>query len=140
LYLDDVRNLKHELRTPVNHIIGYSGLLLDAAQDAGDDSLTDQASAILAIGSELNKVIERTLLFSEREVRTEDIVVLKEAVAPLILKIAENLSGNATSIGDDSYLADIERIRSASERLQSLLDTSTVSENVVEQVRGTGQR
>lgn len=56
-----VRVLKHELRTPINHIIGYSELLAeDLAGDSDDDSRR-MVDATLAIGKELLTFINATL-------------------------------------------------------------------------------
>jgi signal transduction histidine kinase len=35
---DAVAQLRHDLRTPVNHIIGYSEMLLEDAEESGNDS------------------------------------------------------------------------------------------------------
>ncbi len=34
---DAVAQLRHDLRTPVNHIIGYSEILIEDASDSGSD-------------------------------------------------------------------------------------------------------
>jgi signal transduction histidine kinase len=134
MYPENARSLKHELRTPVNHIIGYSALLLEAAQDAGDDLFSSQVVEIHAIGTELNKVIERNLLFSHQSVQEEDVVAIREAVAPLIPQIAQKLVASSSVLLDDSYRADMRRIQSALERLQSLLETSVPPHEVIEQI------
>src|ERR1051326_9245699 len=57
----NLRSLKHELRTPVNHILGYSELLLESAQDAGDETLMTQARGIHSNGRKLVELIDRNL-------------------------------------------------------------------------------
>jgi signal transduction histidine kinase len=138
MYPDNARNLKHELRTPVNHIIGYSALLQESAQDAGDDLFALQVSEIHAIGTELNRVIERNLLFSEHSVQAENVTAIREAVTPLIRKIIQKLPSSSSVLADDSYMADIRRIQSALERLQSLLETALPEESAVEQIHSGG--
>jgi signal transduction histidine kinase len=56
-----VRVLKHELRTPINHIIGYCELL---AEDLADQPVPDErrmVDATLTIGKELLAFINSTL-------------------------------------------------------------------------------
>jgi signal transduction histidine kinase len=120
--VNETRNLKHELRTPVNHIVGYSALLLESAQDTGNDTLARQAVAIQTIGNELNRVIEGVLTRSQRTLRAEDIIVIKDALAPLHTKIEEGLTPDEISRMDESYLTDMQRIRNAIQRLLSLLE------------------
>jgi hypothetical protein len=106
----------------VNHIIGYSALLLESAQDIGNDALAQQALEIQTIGNELNKVIEGVLIRSQRSLRIKDIMAIKDALAPLHAKIEEALMPGGISGMDDSYLADIQRIKGAIQRLLALLE------------------
>jgi PleD family two-component response regulator len=50
------RNLLHDLRTPLNHIIGYSALLIEQEQDRGE--LTAELQKIEAAGKQLLSLIE----------------------------------------------------------------------------------
>ena len=120
--MDEVRNLKHELRTPVNHIVGYSALLLEAAQDAGNDALARQALEIQSIGGELHVIVESILLHAQRTLRVEDVADILYALGSLKARVEENLSQNAASTTDESCLKDLQRIRGAIQRLQSLLE------------------
>lgn len=123
--MDETRNLKHELRTPINHIVGYSALLLESAQDAGDDALTRQAFEIETIGGELHKAVEGILIHAQRSLRAEDIAAIQSVIEPLNAKVGENLSQSSASTVDDSFREDLQRIRSAIKRLQSLLEAVT---------------
>jgi signal transduction histidine kinase len=134
MYPQDARSLKHELRTPVNHIIGYSALLLEAAEELGDEPLAHQAAEMQAIGSEMNRAIESTLLSFGNTIGPEQILNIRDAVNPLILRIVGNLSCN--SVGDAPCESDLRRIGSAADRLQSLLDLSIPARNGVTHVEG----
>jgi signal transduction histidine kinase len=48
-----VRFLKHELRTPINHVIGYSEMLLEDLADERGSAEQEAISAIHAHGTEL---------------------------------------------------------------------------------------
>ena len=46
-------NLRHELRTPINAIIGYSEMLLEDAANQGDERLSADLQKIQTAGSQL---------------------------------------------------------------------------------------
>lgn len=136
MLLDNARSLKHELRTPVNHIIGYSALLLETAEDTQNDTLARLVSEINDLGNQLSKLIERNLISSERTISPEDIRAIQEAISPVMGKIVENLAAGNASVDDDAEQADLQRISSAVDRLHSVLHASLVEEEQVEQVQG----
>ena len=65
---EDLRRLKHELRTPVNHILGYSDLLLETVGDSGDRVTASVAKDIHGSGQILAKLLERSLLSPSGEI------------------------------------------------------------------------
>lgn len=60
-------NMSHELRTPLNAIIGYSEMLLEDAEDAGDDLLVDDLKKIEGAGRHLLALISDILDISKIE-------------------------------------------------------------------------
>src|ERR1700760_2058627 len=103
----NTRSFKHELRTPINHIIGYGALLLDAGDETSDELLSSRAAKIHAIGIELSKAIEKTLLYSDCEIGSVDILAIKAAITPLILNIYEELESLFVSTTNESCLGDL---------------------------------
>src|SRR4051812_32187130 len=55
------RTLRHELRTPINHIVGYSELLLDEAEDLGLDAVVDDLRKIHQAGTVLLSLVNDAL-------------------------------------------------------------------------------
>ena len=51
------RELLHDLRTPVGHILGYSELLIEELREAGHDELVPHAEKIRKAGRELVKMM-----------------------------------------------------------------------------------
>lgn len=47
------RDLLHDLRTPLGHILGYSELLIEQMQEAGDEQYVAYAEKIRKAGREL---------------------------------------------------------------------------------------
>lgn len=54
-------HLRHELRTPINQIIGYSELLQEEAEDLGQASLVADLGKITLAGRRLLELVERGL-------------------------------------------------------------------------------
>ncbi len=63
---DPIIELRHDLRTPLNQIIGYSELLQEEAQDSGEKSLDEDLARILFASRNLlgmiNKVVDTQYL------------------------------------------------------------------------------
>ncbi len=64
---DFVASMSHELRTPLNAVIGYSQLLLDDAEDEGEDEIARDVSKIHSAGTQLLSLVDDILDFSKIE-------------------------------------------------------------------------
>lgn len=53
------REERHELRTPMNHVIGYAELLLEVAREAGDPELEIPLAKVLSWGRRLLEMFNR---------------------------------------------------------------------------------
>ena len=60
-------NMSHELRTPMNAIIGYSEMLIEDAEDAGDEALIDDLRKVRTAGKHLLALINDVLDLSKIE-------------------------------------------------------------------------
>jgi signal transduction histidine kinase len=58
---DLFRTLRHELRTPINHIVGYAELLLDEAEDLGLMAVIDDLRKIHQAGTLLLSLVNDAL-------------------------------------------------------------------------------
>ncbi|NDG72500.1 MAG: response regulator, partial [Proteobacteria bacterium] len=58
---DAVAQLRHDLRTPVNHIIGYSEMLLEDAEESGNDSSAEDLKKIRGAAQSLLGLINTRL-------------------------------------------------------------------------------
>ncbi len=107
------RNLRHELRTPINHIVGYAELLLEEP----------------GIPSDLEAALKRICEMARDSLGTiSSIVDEARAVAPDALDslraTVDGISGavsEATALANEATRADIARIRDATATLQSLV-------------------
>lgn len=64
---DFVASMSHELRTPLNAVIGYSQLLLDDAEDDGDEDTALDVRKINSAGVQLLGLVDDILDFSKIE-------------------------------------------------------------------------
>jgi len=91
-------NVSHELRTPLNAIIGYSELLLDLAQDKGDDESQQDLAKICGSGKHLNRIIDDMLDLSKIEagkltlspVEVDMYQLIEEVIATMSTLVAKN--------------------------------------------------
>lgn len=56
---EQLKKLRHDLRTPINQILGYSELLMDVAEDEGYEDVTDDLDRINQAGRTMLSHLER---------------------------------------------------------------------------------
>ena len=120
--IDPAAQLRHELRTPLNHIIGYAEMLLEEIEGgdkpelaAGLTALRTNARQLLAL---LNEVLARG------QTGPPDLAAARGTLGPPLERVrsaGDTLRRRAAESGAASLLADLERICSATERLDTLL-------------------
>ena len=126
--IDPAAQLRHELRTPLNHIIGYGEMLLEELEAgekpdlaAGLSALRGDARQLLAL---LNEVLARG------QTGPPDLAAARGTLGPPLARVrsaGQALRQRAAEAGAESLLADLERICSATERLDALLGGETAA-------------
>ena len=115
--------LKHELRTPINHIIGYSEILLEDL----DAPRADRVASIRKIARELATVIDTVLSPARLEggatVSAESLLELRRVVddAAARIRTIDVVCGPAELPAE--CRSDLERIEEATVRLQRFART-----------------
>jgi signal transduction histidine kinase/pSer/pThr/pTyr-binding forkhead associated (FHA) protein len=114
-------NMSHELRTPMNAIIGYSEMLLEDAEDDGNDEAAADLSKIRAAGKHLLDLINSVLDLSKIEAGRMDLYLesfdLKKLVNDCsgIIKPLLEQNGNelVIEVPDDigEMTADLTKVR-----------------------------
>jgi CheY-like chemotaxis protein len=114
-------HLRHELRTPINGIIGYAEMLLE---DVEDESFTGDLQRILAGGRKLLGLINEVLADDVAGNQERDLEELAKQIevdlrTPItsVLGYAEMLLETAQEEGQEELVPDLEKIRSAANRL-----------------------
>jgi adenylate cyclase len=113
---DLLRGLRHELRTPINHVIGYSELLLEVAEEQGHPDLLADLGKIRAAGAELGALVNESLDAARLQTSLPDTTSLsRDLRTPLntIVGYSELLEEEAEEGGYVDLLPDLQRIRAA---------------------------
>src|SRR5271168_2140573 len=82
-------NLRHELRTPVNHILGYSELLIEDAGDRHLEAFIPAFQQIQSGGRRLLESIQTALAEKTGSVQEVDLEAFKEDVRGTAAEILE---------------------------------------------------
>ncbi len=118
----DLSKTRHELRTPINHIIGYCEMLLE--EERLPERFYQDLRHIHASGKRLLELI--TLHFNESTVANpKDLQALQhELRTPVnhIIGYSELLEDFATEIGLDRVVPDLNRIRDAARQWLALTE------------------
>ena len=134
-------NLKHDLRTPLNHIIGYCEMLLEEAADLPQPALVADLERIHFAGRRLLTVIND--LFDpvkSAAYKADPNLVHHELRTPLnqIIGYAELLQEEAREHRAEAFMADIEKILTAArELLRLVVENFAGPEMILEQTESS---
>jgi CheY-like chemotaxis protein/tRNA A-37 threonylcarbamoyl transferase component Bud32 len=115
-----VGELRHDLRTPVNHIVGYAEMLLE---DAGDPSYAHCRAGLqdtLGAARDVLGLINHALPPTRTEVTQQELTSLYQSISgpqQRILSAIRTLLGSDTLPPGDNFSQDLLRIKAAAERL-----------------------
>ncbi len=124
-------NIRHDLRTPINAIIGYSEMLLEDAKGVGQDNIIADLSKIDAAGKHLLEMVNE--IFDPAKVEAGEVDIGSEALeaqvrhklrTPLnaVIGYTEILLEDAKESGREDFVSDLQKISVASRRLFDFLD------------------
>lgn len=120
--------VRHELRTPINAIIGYSEMLLDDAHEEGDAVAAADLERIVRCGRDILAQVER-ILDAERvsdeqhrdlESYAEQIRIDLREPLNAIIGYTDLLIDVSEEAGKTARVADLRRILDAAEKLLAL--------------------
>lgn len=121
---ENLRRLKHDLRNPVNHILGYSDLLAEELQDP-DEATACSIRSMHECGEQLLSHIEQIALPTKDDTAENVVKDLRCALKPVVRRILELSSASATELisGQDM----IVNIHAAANHLMNFVETGTLS-------------
>ncbi|MBA3467842.1 MAG: protein kinase [Gemmatimonadaceae bacterium] len=119
LSVNEVATLRHELRTPINQIVGYCEMLLEDAQSRQGGSRRESLSEALAAVRDAIVLIEDALPAGATTLDADRIVSLYESLHHPQSRIIDAMSGllREEELPDEKFIADVCRVRNAAERL-----------------------
>ena len=122
---DVLRTLRHRLRTTIDHIAGYTQLLLQEVETGEQAGFAVDLRRILQSASEVLGVVDE--IFAEDKVAAGAIDaarVSRDVRTPLtaIIGYGDLLREEAADLGAEHLLADLDKIRAAGVRVLGLVD------------------
>jgi adenylate cyclase len=118
------RGLRHELRTPVHHILGCSELLLEEAKDEGLQEWVPALEEIHAAGQRALALVNDRL-DPGNAAALLSLDSLRGALGPsldTVIVQSAGLEARAADLGREDLLPDLAPIRLAAQRLLKLVD------------------
>jgi adenylate cyclase len=138
--IDPAAQLRHELRTPLNHIIGYAEMLLEELGSGDEPELAAGLSSLRADARQLLSLLNEVL--AKGPTKAPNLAAARDTLRPPLERVraaGEALRQRAAEAGAGSRLADLERIRAATERLDELLRHGGVPPPAHERAGTTGR-
>ena len=80
-------NMSHELRTPLNAIIGYSEMLMEDAEDLGEEMFVEDLQKIEGAGKHLLALISDILDLSKIEAGKMDLYEEEFSIGELVQEV-----------------------------------------------------
>lgn len=117
---ENISHLRHELRTPVNQIVGYCELMLEDAQEPAFAHRQQSLKEALAAVREVMALIDSALPPTKSNLGEDAIRSLYQALHKPQTRIIDAMSGLlkvSAPAADESFVADVCRVRDAAERL-----------------------
>jgi CheY-like chemotaxis protein len=118
---DEIATLRHDLRTPVNHIVGYCELLLEDSDGAEYAGRREKLHGSLRAVREALDMINTTLAPGGRDVTQSDVDALYEQLrgphSRIMQSMAALLAPAEHSDDADEFSADVRKIQHATEQL-----------------------
>ncbi len=127
--------MRNELRTPINHIVGYSEMLQEEAEDLGQEGFIPDLQRIHSAGQQLLSLTNEffaldSIVPSEANgTKTGKMSVSRtrhEFRTPLnaIIGYSEMLQEQAEDLGHEDFIPDLQKICSAANQLLAVMNDS----------------
>ena len=113
-------NIRHNLRTPLNQIIGYSEMLQEEGEDLGLDAYVPDLQKIHSAGSQLLALINDNVSSARVESGKLDLESLQRdsrTLLDLIIGYSELCQEDADEKHHATFISDLKKIRKAAQTL-----------------------
>lgn len=126
-----LKRLRHDLRTPLNQIIGYTEMLIETAAEGGSTTLAEDLQHLHASGSQILALLNEGLAQWKVEAGKVDLVALRRSLlGPLngVLGYRDLCEETARALGLTETVADLEKVALASRNLRKMLEQESFAE------------
>ncbi|HBL14593.1 MAG TPA: hybrid sensor histidine kinase/response regulator [Cyanobacteria bacterium UBA11162] len=132
--MDGLRNritqsLPHEMRSPLNSILGFSQLLVEEAEFLERQEIKEMSSSIYKSGQRLHRLIQNFLLYAELEVISTDCDRIQSlrssqisSAAPVIEKMIRQQAKQVNREGNLQIELENSNIKIAKSRLEKIVE------------------
>lgn len=126
-------HLRHELHTPLNHIIGYSEMLLESATEGSIVALEPALRELHENACQVMLLVDETLARNRKESEIDLHRLNAQASGPIgsILAATDGLKRQAEQLGAPEVTRDLERIASAAQTLRGMIADGAIAAPVV---------
>ena len=129
-----IRHLRHDLRTPLNQMIGYSEMLIESITDSGLPTLKDDLQRLCGAGGELLTVLNDGLAQWKVEAGKVDLISLRRnMLGPLnaFVGYRDLCEESARQLERPDVISDLKKIDQATNNLRKLLDQDSFANRYV---------
>lgn len=123
----DISIIRHELRTPINHIIGYTEML---QEEAGREHLIPELHGIWTSGQRLLQVVNQLLDALQTGPDQAGLPRLQKQMQNLLEQVigkTREIEESANSRGELDIIPDIQKVRQAAISLLELVNQRTLA-------------
>jgi signal transduction histidine kinase len=124
-----LRVIKHELRTPINHIIGYSEMLIEDLASGSDAAGLAAMQVVLASGKEMLAMVNAQVSGAgdpESLVSADVLVSLRLAIRGSVERVLVMQLEETSLARSAMFAADIRKILDATRRLAEFAHTGRI--------------
>ncbi|MDB6093764.1 MAG: two-component hybrid sensor and regulator [Verrucomicrobia bacterium] len=129
---DVIKHLRHDLRTPLNQMIGYSEMLVEHAEENGPPDMLEDLRRLCGAAGEILTVLNDALAQWKVEAGKVDLIALRRnLLGPLNAFVGyRDLCAEAARLRERTEIsADLQKIEQATASLRRLLETELFTAN-----------
>jgi len=126
-----IKHLRHDLRTPLNQMIGYCEMIIETVTESGPPEMLDDLQRLCGAGGELLTVLNESLAQWKVETGQVDLIGLRRAMlGPLnaFVGYRDLCTENAQQQERNEILSDLAKIDLATNNLRKLLEDGTFAQ------------
>ena len=131
---DAIKNLRHDLRTPLNQMIGYCEMLIETATESNLPELLDDLKRLCGAGGEILTIMNDGLAQWKVETGKVDLIGLRRTMLGPInafVGYRDLCEESARQHGQAEVLLDLEKIDLATHNLRKLLEHEAFAKRYV---------